>query len=101
MFKEFNLIKNIQQHPSSNLVIELQVPKPNTASRDKYVSYGWTVINMFDVYYELNRGIFKLPLYMSPTKADIDIRDIPYLKRIPETVLCVRIGNPDDENSRF
>ncbi len=38
---------------------------------------------------------------MSPTKTDIDVRDIPWLKRIPEVVLCMRLGNPDDENSRF
>lgn len=38
---------------------------------------------------------------MSPTKADIDTRDIQTLKRIPQTVLCIRIGNPDDQNSRF
>lgn len=49
---------------------------------------------MFDIYYELNRGIFKLPLYMSPTKMDIDVRDIPWLKRIPDTVLLMRVGNP-------
>jgi hypothetical protein len=58
-------------------------------------------LNLFDVYYELNRGIFKLPIYMSPTKTDMDVRDIPWLKRIPEVVLCMRVGNPDDENSRF
>lgn len=38
---------------------------------------------------------------MSPTKTDIDTRDIPWLKRIPEVVLLMRIGNPEDENSRF
>jgi hypothetical protein len=76
------------------------VPKPG-AGPDKLVSYGWTVLNLFDSYYELNRGIFKLPLYMSPTKTDLDVRDINQLKRIPETVLCMRIGNPEDENSRF
>lgn len=65
------------------------------------MSYGWTILNLFDVYYELNRGIFKLPIYMSPTKTDIDTRDIPWLKRIPEVVLLMRIGNPEDENSRF
>lgn len=78
----------------------MQVPKPN-GPNDRFVSFGWTVLNLFDTYYELNRGIFKLPLYVSPTKTDIDIRDIPFLKRIPETVFCMRIGNPDDENSKF
>lgn len=49
----------------------------------------------------MNRGIFKLPIYMSPTKPDIDVRDIPWLRRIPDVLLCMRLGNPDDENSRF
>lgn len=101
IFKVFHTLRSIQPHPVSNLVFELQVPKPNTQSIDKFVSFGWTVINLFDVYYELNRGIFKLPIYQSPTKPDIDVRDIPILKRIPETVLCIRIGNPNDENSNF
>eukprot|EP00347_Sterkiella_histriomuscorum_P021982 403332092 len=101
MFKEFNQIKNIQTHPSSNLIIELQVPKPNSPMQEKYVSYGWTILNLFDIYYDLNRGIFKLPIYMSPTKTDIDVRDIPWLKRIPDVILCMRVGNPDDENCRF
>ena len=52
------------------------MPKPNTGASDKFVSFGWTILNLFDNYYELNRGIFKLPLYMSPTKADLDVRDI-------------------------
>lgn len=102
IFREFNQIKNIQPHPSSNLIIEMQVPKPNTAlQNEKYVSYGWTILNLFDIYYDLNRGIFKLPVYMSPTKTDIDVRDIPWLKRIPDVVLCMRLGNPEDENCKF
>lgn len=101
MFKEDCIIKSVQPHPSANMIFELQVPKPSTNSTDKYVSYGWTLLNMFDVYYELNRGIFKLPVYMSPTKTDIDTRDIPWLKRIPDTVLLIRVGNPGDENTRF
>ena len=65
------------------------------------MSFGWTLLNLFDLYYELNRGVFKLPLYISPTKTDLDVRDIPWLKRIPDTLLTVRIGNPGDENTNF
>jgi hypothetical protein len=32
IFKEFSTIRNIQPHPSSNLIIEIQVPKPNTGA---------------------------------------------------------------------
>jgi hypothetical protein len=96
MFKEQHTVKNVQAHPSSNLIIEFQVPKPQTASDDKFVSYGWTILNLFDNNYELNRGIYKIPLYMSPTRTDIDVRDIKLLKRIPETIICARLGNPND-----
>lgn len=65
------------------------------------MSYGWTVLNLFDIYYELNRGIFKLPVYVSPTKTDIDVRDMQSVKRIPDTLLCIRVGNPDDVNCKF
>lgn len=82
MFKEFHTIKNIQPHPSTNLVLEFQVPKPDTGKFDRYISYGWTLLNLFDSFYELNRGIFKLPIYMSPTKTDLDVRDIPMLRKL-------------------
>lgn len=32
IFRENNLIKNIQPHPSANLIIELQVPKPGSGT---------------------------------------------------------------------
>ena len=79
IFKEFVTIKNIQPHPSSNLIIEIQVPKPNTVSQNKYVSFGWTLLNLFDSAYNFNRGVFRLPIYTSPTKTDIDIRDMTEL----------------------
>ena len=65
------------------------------------MSYGWTLLNLFDSNYNFNRGVFKLPLYTSPTRIDIDIRDIGTLQRIPETVLLFRIGNPGDAACNF
>lgn len=38
---------------------------------------------------------------MSPTRTDIDIRDIASLQKIPETVLLFRIGNPGDAACNF
>jgi len=55
------------------------VPKPNAGSQPKYVSYGWTLLNLFDSNYNFNRGVFRLPIYMSPTRTDIDIRDVASL----------------------
>jgi hypothetical protein len=101
IFKEVSTIRNVQPHPSSNLIIEIQVPKPNTGSQDKFVSYGWTVLNLFDAKYQFNKGIFRLPIYQSPTKADVDIRDMAGLSRIQETCLMMRIGMPEDETARF
>jgi len=79
IFRELATIKNIQPHPSSTLIIEIQVPKPNGGSQPKFVSYGWTLLNLFDSNYNFNRGVFRLPIYMSPTRTDIDIRDIATL----------------------
>jgi hypothetical protein len=58
-------------------------------------------LNLFDSNYNFNRGVFKLPIYMSPTRTDIDIRDIASLQKIPDTVLLFRIGNPGDAASNF
>lgn len=38
---------------------------------------------------------------MSPTRTDIDVRDIPSLKRIADTVCCVRVAIPGDVTSQF
>lgn len=99
IFKVSHTLKNVQPHPSSNLIFELQVPKPGTV--DKFISFGWTVLNLFDNYYELNRGIYKMPIYLSPTKTDVDVRDLPDFRRIPFTIICVRIGIPGDEICDF
>lgn len=76
IFREEANIRNVQPHPSANLIFELQVPKPNTGSQDKFISFGWTVLNLFDSQYNFNKGVFRLPIYQSPTRTDIDIRDM-------------------------
>jgi len=77
MLKVLHTLRQVQPHPSANLVFEIQVPKPGEP--DRFVSFGWTILNLFDSFYDLNRGIFKLPLYASPTRTDLDVRDIPSL----------------------
>ena len=56
-----NILRGMKAHPMSNLVIEMQVQ----SARDKsyFVSYGWTLINLFNLQRELNQGIWRLPLY--------------------------------------
>ena len=41
----------MKQHPSANLIIELQVPDPNKTAG--FASYGWTMLNVFDASYNL------------------------------------------------
>lgn len=47
-----NILRGMKAHPMSNLVIEMQVQSP----RDKqyFVSYGWTLINLFDLQRDMN-----------------------------------------------
>jgi hypothetical protein len=91
-------VKNIQPHPSSNLIIECQIPDN---SRDggpgKFKFYAWTVLNLFDYTYDFHIGEFKLPLYSGQTLADIDTRDINTLKPLEDTFLCMRMAIPGDD----
>jgi hypothetical protein len=66
----------------TNFVVEMQVPK-SASNPDTWVSYGWTILNVFDLKREMNSGVWKLPLYQSPVQASIDCRDINTLQRIP------------------
>lgn len=91
-------IKHVQPHPSANLIIECQVPdKSNKSGPNKYSSYAWTVINLFDYTYDFHAGEFKLPLYVGQTLADIDTRDINTLSPIEDTFICMRLAVPGDE----
>lgn len=65
LFKKSNVIKGISAHPMTNFVVELQVPK-SVYEPNVWVSYGWTILNIFDIKRELNAGVWKLPLYQSP-----------------------------------
>lgn len=50
-FNANNLLKHIKQHPSANLIIEVQVPDPNKTAG--WSSLGWTILNIFDNDYQL------------------------------------------------
>ena len=61
-------------------------------------------MNVFDFQRELNRGLWRLPLYQCPVNLQLDTRDINTLKLIPDTCLCIRICNSQpeiDQNIRF
>lgn len=68
-----NQVKHVTPHPSSNLIIEVQVlDKKARGEPNKFASYGWTVVNLFDYTYDFHSGEFKLPLYTGQVQADID-----------------------------
>ena len=62
----------------ANLLIELQVPDPNKHAG--FSSLGWSVMNLFDPSYQLNKGKWRMPIYRPPTVIDLDVRDISKLK---------------------
>ena len=76
----------------SKLIIEIQVQR-NPNDKMYFVSYGWTLINLFSLQREINQGIWRLPLYQSPVQPSLDMRDIATLKLVPQTQLCLRIAN--------
>ena len=92
MFKQSNIFKGIPPHPMTNFIVEMQVPK-TASDNTNWVSYGWTILNVFDLKRDLNSGIWKLPLYQSPVLASLDTRDINTLQRIPHTALMMRVAN--------
>jgi hypothetical protein len=50
-YEATQMLKHVKQHPSSNLIIELQVPDPNKTAG--FSSFGWTILNVFDQRYKL------------------------------------------------
>lgn len=80
-------IKHVQPHPNANLIIECQTPDTNSRGANKYRSYGWTLINLFDYTYDFHTGEFKLPLYKGQTVADFDTRDINTLEPLEDTFI--------------
>ena len=91
-------IKHVQPHPSANMIIECQVPeKRRDGTEGQNISYGWTVVNLFDYTYDFHIGEYRLPLYKGKTLATIDCRDINTLEPVEDTFICMRIALPGDE----
>jgi len=134
-----HLVRDIEAHPDSLLIFEIQVPVPKTAATTKkgessantgyrlstrarqvgkrkfddfeefdetsptmFQTYGWSVIDMFSYKHDLKRGTYKVPIYKPPTIVNLDVRDIPNLERIPDTMVWMRIAFPkEDEYSEI
>ena len=91
-------VKHVQPHPSSNLIIELQVQdKSMRAGPNKHKQYAWTIINLFDYTYDFHSGEFKLPLYKGQTLSNLDTRDVNTLDPLEDTFVCMRLALPGDQ----
>ena len=103
MFNKSNLVKGVEAHPSSNLIIEVQVPRPSAidGAVGTFVSLGWTVFNIFDYNRDLVTGIWKLPIYQAPIEHTIDMRDIDQLKPVAKTLLCFRVAHAQDNKDQM
>jgi hypothetical protein len=62
-----------------------------------FQTYGWTCLDLFNFKNDLKRGTYKLPLYKPPTIINLDVRDIPKLDRIKDTMLWMRVAHPKDD----
>jgi hypothetical protein len=127
-----HLVRDIEAHPDSLLIFEVQVPVQKTAavihthresdnhtgyrlstrarqmtrrkfddfddvdenSLTMFQTYGWSVIDLFSYKHDLKRGTYKVPIYKPPTVINLDVRDIPNLDRIPDTMVWMRIAFP-------
>ena len=92
-----HILKGVKPHAGNNIIMEFQVRRTDTEPGDvRYASIGWTLMNLFDSNYDLMTGQFKCPLYATPTQPDLDVRDIPKLKKIEKVMICLRIAVPKD-----
>lgn len=134
-----HLVRDIEPHPDSLLIFEIQVPVQKTAAVEEklnagantgyrlstrarevskrkfdefddfdesapsmYQTYGWSVIDLYSYKHDLKRGTYKVPIYKPPTIVNLDVRDIPALDRIPDTMVWMRIAFPkEDEYSEI
>lgn len=62
-----------------------------------FQTYGWSVIDLFNFKNDLKRGTYKVPIYKPPTIINLDVRDIPQLERIKDTMVWMRIAMPKDD----
>ena len=92
IFGVSNIVRGLKSHPITNLVVEMQVPRSPT-DKTNFISYGWTLINIFNFDREVATGTWRLPLYQAPVQTSLDIRDISTLKLVPQTQLCIRLAN--------
>ena len=67
-----NLMQNEITDAPLNLLIEIRNSEGNLNC--------WTVMSLYNPAQELNIGRWRLPVYKTPTKLDIDVMQVPALK---------------------
>ena len=74
-FSKKAIIKDIEPDIDTNIIIEVQIPE--NMNSYSYEALGWTLLNLFDFGSDrLFTGIYKLPLYHTPTDPSLSVNDI-------------------------
>ena len=98
IFGDIRPIYDISANQNALLIIEIQLPKGLDQQGNSIIeSYGWTMLDLFDLRKELKRGKFRLPLYETPTDPYIKIHDIKFLQLIPQSWVYLRISYPKND----
>ena len=72
----------------------------NSLSSIKWKSYGWSFIEIFSNRNDLRAGLLKVPLYLPPLKAKINMRHFRNnILRVPDTFICMRVDYSDEEQT--
>jgi hypothetical protein len=92
----FNYSYSLPEHePPLNVVIEIRVSNPDNLSQ--VASVCWTVMPLYNPAQEPNYGRWRLPVYLPPTKLDLDLKQIPALPHFSDLQLMLRIGSAQDQ----
>ena len=93
-------IKLIEPERNTNLIIEVQIPDKTDPNRFK--ALGWSLINLFTFKeWKLNTGVFKLPLYKTPTNPNVSVNDILTQLTPMSGYMCIRISAIGDQISEM
>lgn len=102
MMGEKHSIYDVQLKQEALLIMELQFAKME-GPVEKFMTLGWTAINIFDMKPDLMRGRFKLPLYKPPTDTSIVYDNVVGQQKLPNVKVFMRIsyGGNDEISSDF
>lgn len=92
----FNYSYTLQPHDKPlNVIIEVRVSDPNNLAQVS--STCWTIMPLYNPASEPNFGRWRLPVYKTPTRLDIDLKQIPALVHFNDMQLMLRVGSSIDK----